>query len=88
MVRGVHCQTSHVLVLFTAGMDYTSVNQTITVPAGNISFPITIRIRDDSIGEETKEFQVQLSIIPSTPSGVMTTSPNPTTVRIIDNDGT
>ncbi len=68
----------------TAGSDYTSVSQTLTWPAGDVSTrTVTVPITDDNLVEPSENFRVTLSG-PSGPVEVGTLSV--TTVTITDNE--
>ena len=68
-------------------MDYTTVTQRITIPAGDTEAFLNITMTDDNFQENTESFIVQLAIIPGVTSAeVNTASPNPATVEITDND--
>ena len=69
-------------------MDFTEVNQRVTIPAGSTQVPVNIPIVDDSIHENTERFTVQIQKIGEvTPAGVTIGTPNLTMVDITDNDG-
>ena len=69
-------------------MDFTTVNQRVTIPAGSTQVPVNIPIVDDSLQESTERFSVLLERIDeATPTGVTIGTPNPTIFEITDNDG-
>lgn len=68
----------------TAGStDYTAMNTTFTIPAGNTHVYITIPITEDSLDEPYETFTVTSTIT----SGNTTNSTATSQVSIIDNDG-
>jgi uncharacterized repeat protein (TIGR03803 family) len=44
-----------------AGPDYTAINGTITIPAGEICASISVQIKDDATPEPAEEFSIRLS---------------------------
>ena len=65
-------------------MDYTSGTYSITFPAGVMSVPFSIPIKDDSVFEGKENFS--LTINSSLPTGVMPGNPDQATMIIVDND--
>ena len=65
-------------------MDYTSGTYSITFPAGVMSVPFSIPIKDDSIFEGNENFI--LTINSSLPTGVMSGNPDQAKIIIVDND--
>ena len=65
-----------------------TVTQRITIPASDTESFLNITIIDDNVQENTESFTVQIATIPGVTSpGVITATPNQTTVEITDNDG-
>ena len=69
-------------------MDFTTVNQRVTIPAGSTQVPVNISILDDNLQESTERFTVLIQRIEEvTPARVIIGIPNLTAVDITDNDG-
>ena len=69
-------------------MDFITVNQRVTIPAGSTHMLVNTTIVDDSLHEDTERFTVLIERIGEvTPAGVTIGNPNPTIIEITDNDG-
>ena len=69
-------------------MDFESIAQHITIPAGDIEAFLNITIIDDDDQEDNEFFIVSLATLAMfTPPGVTIRAPNPIPVNITDNDG-
>jgi len=69
--------------LFSGGIDYHSVPESITFPAGITSRPINITLIDNDIFEDTKTFSITIQIDPVSFPVVIE---NDTAVVVIQND--
>ena len=77
----------HHVTCLAAPLDFTTVNQRVTIFAGSTQVPINIPIVDDSLQESTERFSVLIERIDAaTPAGVTIGTPNPTIVEITDNE--
>ena len=65
-------------------MDYTSGPYSVRFPAGVMSVPFSISIKDDNILEDNENFT--LTINSSLPTGVMVGNAGQATVTIVDNN--
>ena len=69
-------------------MDFTTVNQRVTIPAGFTQVPVIIPILDDNLQENAERFKVLIETVGElTSTGVTIGTPNQTIVEINDNDG-
>ena len=59
-----NCIVCEVDITFPGGIDYHSVPESITFPAGITSRPINITLIDDNIFENTKNFSITLQTNP------------------------
>ena len=66
-------------------MDFTAVNQIVTIHAGSTQVPINIPIVDDNLQENSERFNVIMERV--TMARVTISTPNPIFVLITDNDG-
>ncbi|HAN46734.1 MAG TPA: hypothetical protein DCQ32_09325 [Cyanobacteria bacterium UBA8156] len=66
----------------TAGQDYTSVNQVVTIPAGQTSVTVNVPIANDTIDEPDQTFTVAISTPINATLGATTSG----TVTITDDD--
>ena len=76
-----------ILLSPTAPGDYTSLGAgaTITFPAGTTRMGFDITIINDNMSEQNEPFTAMLGVIAGqTPVRVITGSPNPTTLEIVD----
>ncbi|RYE69742.1 MAG: tandem-95 repeat protein, partial [Rhizobiaceae bacterium] len=66
----------------TSGLDYTTINNTITIPAGQTTVKVVVPVLNDNIieGNET----VILTLNPATNNLSITANPTPATVNITD----
>ena len=71
----------------TAGSDYTGVtNGTVTVPGNSTSATFSVETVDDTQGEATESFTVELTLSSDAPMGVEPRTPTRVTVTITDDD--
>ena len=80
------CDSKQCLLLINlpspAPGDYTSIDMMLTFDSGNIQITVPVGIVDDGIHENAEELSVHLSIA----NGVnVATSPEETTIQIVDN---
>lgn len=66
----------------TAGLDYTAVNETVTIMAGQLTGSVTVTINADAIDEIDENLILALSI----PQGALLGSPDTHTLTITDDD--
>ncbi|MEZ4860815.1 MAG: FG-GAP-like repeat-containing protein [Caldilineaceae bacterium] len=66
----------------TAGSDYTAVNATLVIPAGQTSATFTVPITDDMLDEDDETVVLALS----SPAGAVLGSVTTATLKIVDND--
>ena len=74
----------------SAGLDYTSISSTLTIPAGRLTGTIRVPILDDTLDEPDETFTVTLSsptnatISDDSGTGTITDNDDPPTLRIND----
>ncbi|MXV53348.1 DUF11 domain-containing protein, partial [Pedobacter sp. HMF7647] len=68
----------------TNGTDYQSITNSVTIPAGLISYDVDVKVIDDNILEPTETVAITLA---SAGNGVVVSSTNPSaSLNILDND--
>ena len=74
----------------SAGLDYTSISSTLTIPAGQMTGTVSVPILDDTLDEPDEMFTVTLSsptnatISDNLGTGTITDNADPPTLRIND----
>ena len=69
-----------------AGTDFTSVTQTVTVPAGSTSVTVPVNISGDDLSEINEDFSASISNAMPTGTGVSLGGTTAQTVTIMDDD--
>ena len=77
---------SIIYCFFTAGSDYTSLSQTVTFAAGELSQTVTVSTLNDNTAEPTEQFQAFLSN-PLPSPGVVLGGQDTAVVDILDDEG-
>ncbi len=81
--RGLVVVIRFVQCVVAAPGDYTSVSRVVTIPSGQTSVPVVIQTTEDTVAEQTENFDITLS----NPSDAILGSRDRATVQIDDDDG-